>query len=646
MNSSFLEVDSNYPKNGNASLEDTSPFHLKIHRTRTALTFFNESTSMRTFLYIPRARHPYRLLLFFILTMVFLVGHRTIAEALENYDASVKETQVQPAPVDPASDLDVNQNLDDRMETARAQLAGIVRSIEELRNNLNELQLQLATAQTASEQAELETAIADLERLILASRTAFESIATGGIDSNIFKDEPEVPFNLQQELFEIIKPFLEQVKGLTDTPRNIERLNRLIAQDQARLNVVNRALTNIANVSAAVEDKQLLERLQALEKSWLQRSSDLLLEVELLNLQLQELREEQETFWSMLNQSVLSFIQGRGLILLLAFGATAGVWFFLQTMLKVILRGKESQMPVKRKPHARLLTIGYQVFSVLAALCALLVVLYVSGDWLLLVLAMIILVLIVIGSRTYLPRFMTEVRMLLDMGPVREKERILLNGVPWEVKNLNMYTTLVNPELRGGIMRRPLSELSGMVSRPDEPDEPWFPTRPGDFVMLSDGTYGQVLLQTPEVVQIKHVGSVRTYSTGSFLDSSPRNLSRRGFGLAVTFGIDYRHQAICLDEVPGLFEAAVTQSLKRSFGEDMESVLVDFKEAGTSSLDYLIYVMMHGNAADSYWVVGRIIQQACVQVCNERCWVIPFNQLTVHQGEGFEALRTNHQNPA
>jgi len=433
---------------------------------------------------------------------------------------------------------------------------------------------------------------------------------------------------------------LDQLKQFTETPRNIERINRELTQDQSKLNVVNRALANITNVTAGVQDDELITRLQALEKSWLQRKSDLELEINLQKLQLQELREEQRTFWDMLRQGMLSFVQGRGLILIMAVVVTAGVWFLLQTLPKVVRRKEDDAVVLKRKPHAKLLTVGYQAICVLLALSAMLLVLYVSGDWLLLGLAMIILVLVALGSRTYLPKFMTEVRMLLDMGPVREGERILLNGIPWEVKNLNMYSTLHNPDLQGGVLRVPLGDLASKISRPDDPEEPWFPTRKDDFVMLSDGTYGQVLLQTPEVVQIKHVGSVRTFSTGSFLGASPRNLTRNGFGFAVTFGIDYQHQAICLEEVPAIFETAVTDTLKVSFNDGLESVLVDFKEAGASSLDYLIYVMMNGNTAGSYWAVGRIIQQSCVRICNERGWIIPFTQLTVHQGEGFEALRT------
>jgi hypothetical protein len=232
------------------------------------------------------------------------------------------------------------------------------------------------------------------------------------------------------------------------------------------------------------------------------------------------------------------------------------------------------------------------------------------------------------------------VRMLLDMGPVREGERIIHDGIPWQVSSLNMYSTLVNPDLQGGVLRIPLGELTTKISRPVVEDELWFPTRKDDYVMLSDGTFGQVLLQTPEVVQLKQVGSIRTYATSSFLGNTPRNLTRHGFGIAVTFGIDYQHQSICLDQVPAVFDAAVTAAFQASsLADGLESVFVDFKEAGASSLDYLIYVMMRGQAAGSYWSVGRIVQQACVRVCNEHGWVIPFSQLTVHQGDGFEALR-------
>jgi hypothetical protein len=546
----------------------------------------------------------------------------------------------QQAPSEPADLLASSSELDERQKIAREQLISIAQSVQERRKHLATLRQQADEAETMSEKAEIEAEIEELDRLIQNSRATFETIATGGIDSRIFRDEPEEPFNWQQDMFEILEPFLDQLKKITDIPRNIEQLNREILKEQSRLAAVDRALSNIADVKVDIEDKDVQQRLQAVHNSWQQRQAELQLEIELLQARLRDLRDERETFLTMLHQGLLSFVQGRGLILLLAIVVTGGVWFLLQSLPRFFFRKPKDQVAAVRKPFSRAMTIGYQGFCLLMTLISLLLVLYISGDWLLLGLALFILILVIIGSRTYLPRFMAEARLLLDMGPVREGERILLNGVSWQVKALNMYSILVNPELQGGVLRLPLSELAGMISRPDDPQEPWFPTRKGDFVMLNDGTFGQILLQTPEVVQLKHVGSVRTFSTGDFLATSPRNLSRNGFGFAVTFGIDYQHQTICLDVAPGIFEAAITEAFQASpVGDGLESVLVDFKEAGASSLDYIIYVGMNGNVADSYWTVGRIIQQACVRVCNERGWVIPFSQLTVHQGEGFDTLR-------
>jgi len=566
-------------------------------------------------------QRPTRLLVFALLALLFLSGQ---AQAKENTaDVSSPAPSWQSAP-------------DPRLESARAQLVSIAASIQERRHHLEVLRKELAEAQTASEKAELEQQIKELEELIQATRNAFESIATGGLDSSIFLDQPEQPFNWQQDLFYVISPLLDELKRMTETPRLIGRLNSEIAEQESRLILINRALAYIADVKAGVEEEALLQRLLDLERTWQQRGSDAQLELQLLRNRLEGLREEQYTFWSRLHQGLLNFIAGRGVVLVLAFFAAGAVWFLMQALPKVIARREKDQAPEPRKRYSRLMTYGYQALRGLLSLIALLLVLYIFGDWLLMSLALIILFFLAISFKNYLPQFMTEARLLLDMGPVREGERIILDGIPWQVKSLDIdYSTLRNPELQGGELHIPLANLASLISRPLEPDEPLFPTRAGDFVILSDGTFGQVLLQTPEIVEMKVIGATRTLSTSSFLDASPRNLSRNGFGYIVTFGIDYQHQAICLEEVPGIFHAAVTDALKASSeGDSLESVLVDFKEAGASSLDYLIFVNMSGKAAGSYWAVGRIVQQACVRTCNERGWIIPFTQLTVHQGDG------------
>jgi len=141
--------------------------------------------------------------------------------------------------------------------------------------------------------------------------------------------------------------------------------------------------------------------------------------------------------------------------------------------------------------------------------------------------------------------------------------------------------------------------------------------------------------QTLEVVQVKVAGSLVQFSAADFLHLNLRNLSREGFGLAVTFGIDYRHQAICLDQVPQRFHDALRETFAhKGLDGEVAEILVEFKEAGASSLDYFIYLTMKGSAAGLYYKLGRLVQQTCVDVCNREGWGIPFPQLTIHQGDG------------
>jgi hypothetical protein len=79
--------------------------------------------------------------------------------------------------------------------------------------------------------------------------------------------------------------------------------------------------------------------------------------------------------------------------------------------------------------------------------------------------------------------FVREVTLLLNLGAVREGERVMYNGIPWLVRSLNFYTRLVNPELEGGDIRLPLRDFHDLRSRSFDANEPWFPTRLNDWVI-------------------------------------------------------------------------------------------------------------------------------------------------------------------
>jgi small-conductance mechanosensitive channel len=210
--------------------------------------------------------------------------------------------------------------------------------------------------------------------------------------------------------------------------------------------------------------------------------------------------------------------------------------------------------------------------------------------------------------------------------------------MPWRVDQLNLLTTLTNPAIEGHMLRLPLRRLPGLLSRPVAEREPWFPCRLGDWVLLADDTYGRVVELTPEIVQIVKVGGLhKTYPIAAFLALNPANLSW-GFRVNSTFGIDYRHQAQCTEEIPHRLREHIFRGLVEMVGhEPIRSLKVEFKAAGASSLDYEILADFDGTVADKLEVLRRAVQRLAVDACNEHGWTIPFMQVTLHQAG--EAVR-------
>lgn len=530
-----------------------------------------------------------------------------------------------------------------RLTETRRQLQELHQSLIEVRARAELLRQELQEAEAADDDEERELIREQLEQLEEQRRNlrqTFENIAVGGLDMGVFTDQPEQEdFNWQDELLSIMRPLFSEMRQLTERPRAVERLRRDRAILNQRLNVAEQALNNIEAIPVDDLDEAALTRLQELEQNWRDRQEDLLRQQGLIQLQIDNLLESDESVYDQASRAVREFFVGRGLTLILAIGALALTIFILQGGMNRLQAYRERKGIPRRGTKTRIFLLAYRLLAALLSILVFLMVLYAAGDLVLFGLALLVLIALLLSFRTYLPRYVAEARLFLNVGQVRERERVIYRGIPWRVSAIGWFTQLVNPELDNGVLRLPLGELAGMISRPVPNDEPWFPCRPGEYVLLGDGTFGLVERQTPEVVQLKVLNNSVLYDTTDFIAARPRNLSRGSYLAIVTFGIDYRHQPIATGEVAGAFKQAVTDKLaEQAFAEHIEDVLVDFKEAAGSSLDYLIIATVNGAAAPYYFKVGRVIQTACVEVCNARDWVIPFNQLTIHQGEGFEAL--------
>jgi small-conductance mechanosensitive channel len=515
-----------------------------------------------------------------------------------------------------------------QQETSR-RLSELQQAISEKRNARAALQKTASKSRMPKDQLDAE--LQALDQQTQALERSFEQVATDGVDESIFAEQTTKKFDWQQELVEISKPIFDSLKDLTEGPRRIEATRAAIARIHLQRELVAKAIRSLESIDTANLPKDTVKRLAETTKNWHQRERELHRQLDLAELSLSQLFEGKDTWWTTFQENLRSFFIGRGRVLGIAFLAVIGTWL-LMNFLRSFLHKQAQQ---RNEPNTRWYRLLLYVFRIATGVLMVVVVVItfsVLGDFLLLTLMLLLLVALVLMLRQQLPHYIAEGRLLLGFGPVREGERIVYSGLPWQVMSINVYSILRNPALEG-LQRLPLGALRDLTSRPSK-EEPWFPSDKGDYVLLPGDVFGQVVRQTAEIVQLSVIGGMEVmYPSADFFALSPKNLSRgEAFVVRTTFGIDYKHQSICLDTVPGVLQLAIEQEMQSyGFGEFVRTVTVDFQEAGASSLDYLVAVSMASEGAASYLSISRALQQICVRTCTRENWGIPFPQLTLHR---------------
>lgn len=511
-------------------------------------------------------------------------------------------------------------------------LSSVQESYRLVEAELTELRKNLESSDEV-ERENLETKIRELVSRQEDLFRDFESIATG-IDPEEYEGEIEGEFVFSDEIDSLLRPLIEELKELTEEPREIEELRRQQENWRERLETTRTALRNLDTLSESQPIPESLEKfLSVIRATWDARARQAENRVQALTYQLEQAERSQRSILTAIKDGFRSFYRSRGrnfVLSVLAFFAT----LFLFRYLHRLLHRRFSWHERKNRPfYLRLLDVGLYLFSLLGATLAAIATLYATGDWVLMGLALIILVGLALAAKNALPRVLNQSRLLLNLGEIREGERVIYNGVPWRVERLSFYTTFRNDHLRGGMVRLPVTHLSDLVSRPIAEGEQWFPCDEGDWIELPDGVRGRVVAQTPEYVQLVELGGAKvTIPTIDFLAASPRNLSCN-FRISSTFGIDYQHQADCTTKIPEKMWAHLTREIF-ALVENRELVLslkVEFASAGASSLDYAIIADFDGALASKIQVLERALQRFAVDCCNANGWVIPFTQVTIHE---------------
>lgn len=508
------------------------------------------------------------------------------------------------------------------------ELARLLQRKTEQRDELKQLLEGAAEDTLVQERNTLISMNRDIARLT----TTFEAIALGNTDTSLLNPVTDENTDWRQDLIDILNPLVESLKSVTERPRQLAELRESIFLNRSKLEVANEALAELQSISLDTLEETATVRVAELVEKWNAEIEQLEQELLVSNAQLERLTADQKSFFEGVWPATQDFLLGRGLTLLIAMAVAVFAWGFMRVLWWFYTARFTTKDLRRNKTWFRLLEYSYYFLTTLVTFIAVLAVLYVREDLLLIALSLLLIFGAVLSFRQFLPRYIREARLLLNLGSVREDERVIYNGLPWQVMSLNLHTVLRNPAL-DGVIRLPLDTVSDLVSRPVK-NNLWFPSNRGDYVILPDGVLGQIKHQTPDLVEISIRGGMSmTYNTSDFYSINLINLSRdETFGVSVTFGLDYELQDISLTEIPKALEAQVQSVLvEAGYEKQLKSLLVELSSANASSLDFIVFATLSSKVAKDYYRLQRLLQQSCVAVSNERGWTIPFPQLTVHQ---------------
>jgi len=521
----------------------------------------------------------------------------------------------------------LSQSIGNDALSSLERMAILHKVIQAKRAERNALKVEIASAPGYSV-AELNDQLTLLSEEVTELTRSFERMAIGPIDAELFESD-DSRFNWRDEITLILQPMVENLKALTEKPRKMDQLRGVIERNELQLKGTQSAIASIKQKSSQV-DSATADTLKSMLSKWERRRDRHRSNLEIATLQLNQLLHDDESVLQTARAALIKFVYGRGLTLVIAIIVGLLVWALMRALLWLFqlrpARAEQQQYRTRR----RLAQYAYRALTLILILLAVVTVFYVRGDRLLLGVSILAMAAFALGLRHTIPRFLAETRLLLNIGATRENERIIYAGLPWRVVSLNMYSILRNPELTG-VVRLPLSSLSNQVSRPAG-KEPWFPTSKGDFILRNDAGVQEVMRQTAETVELKsRGGAITSVPSSVFYNWTFENLSRGGtFGIRSIFGVDYQLLDISLDEVPKKFARAVRSALSEAgFAEQTQAVTVDLASAGSSSLDYRVFVELHSDAADAYLKIERLMQQTCVDVCRKERWGIPFPHVTV-----------------
>lgn len=503
-----------------------------------------------------------------------------------------------------------------------------------LEERRNQAEYDLRRSVSETEQARLRVQIAALEEQIIANESRFEEIATG-VNLSVSNENTE-NLNFTQNLKLLVDPLFKALLQSTEGIRIKADIVEDISNYELTLAQADRAVENLEAWLERDINEESRARLTELLARWENQQLEMSSNLKASQLQLQQHEAEKLSIGDKFGLSLKNFFQNRGLYCALGLMSFFVVLLICNLLYRVIMR-----LPVftdgTRSFNARLFDLVYKATSMILAALAPLITFYVFEDWVMFSIGLLVAFGVLWSLRNVIPKMWRQGRLLLNIGAVREGERINYFGLPWRIRRLNIFSELENPDnkLR---LRVPIEELLGLTSKPIQRSESWFPCKKGDWVILSDGYRGEVTAISIEFVDIDDRGlSTKSYPMQEFLALRPLNISG-SFRLKEMLGISYNHKSDSTNKILGSLKRFIKQKIAdEGYEPHVKNLQVEFGAMGDSSLDIAVIMDIEGSQAPAYNRIKRAMQRWCVDATSKYAWEIPYPQRTLHMVQAAQS---------
>ncbi|MCK5726391.1 MAG: hypothetical protein KAH22_06170 [Thiotrichaceae bacterium] len=532
----------------------------------------------------------------------------------------------------PISFADEKPNKPTETELARLETLTTLYDVRNsLRGEIKIIGRKLKHSPTDANKVKIHTHLNQLSTQLTNIENNIEQISTG-LSSPYNEIKVTKKFNLKDDIAGLLKPLFNEMKHATSDIRKKSRLREEINFYTEQSSQARQATENLGRLEETSKPA-LKKNLSELHNRWKRRLKQAKSNLKASTLQLESIEKEEskEDFFDNSQAYLKGFFKKRGLYLFLGFMGVVFVLLSARLLYKYVLSHWLNREGKSRTFRQRLAELFFRVATVIFAIITPMIVFYYAEDWVLFSLGVLLLFGLAWTLKYTIPRMWQQVLLMLNIGPVREGERIVYNDLPWQVRRLNVYTELYNPTA-GFTLRVPLEKMVGKVSRPINGNEPWFPCKQDDWVILSDGVRGKVVGLAHELVElVERGGSHVTYRMDDFLGLSPRNLST-SFRIKETIGISYDLQQESTGSILRTLDTFIHDQINNEgYSDDIMSLRVEFENASASSLDIVVIADFKGSQAPIYNRLRRAIQRWCVDACTANHWEIPFAQMVIHQ---------------